>query len=323
MQTIYFKCCGLDVHKNFITACLLTTTIQSEIKHNQEKVETEIREFSTFPDSLTELRNWLESVDCHYVAMESTGVYWFPVYETLEQAFDGDINLLVVNARHMRNVPGRKTDVKDAEWIASLLRFGLVNGSFVPPLSVRELRQLTRYRKSIVEDISTQKNRIEKTLQMSGFKLSTFLTDIFGVSGRNLINALIAKGQLSSSDIEIGAKHISIDKQNEIKRVITGKLSLHQRSFLKMQIKQLDSLLAHLETIEQSIDQNIAETTELFEAAIESIKTIPGISVTSATAIIAEIGTDMSKFPSAAHLCSWAGVSPSNNMSAGKKKAHR
>ena len=317
MQTILHNCCGLDVHKESIVACILKTSNVS-LDSNNEEVEKEIRVFETFPDTLKELKSWLESEDCHHVAMESTGVYWHPVYEVLESAFGGDIELLVVNARHMRNVRGKKTDIKDAEWIAKLLRAGLLAGSFIPPHEIRELRQLTRYRKNIVRDITAQKNRIEKTLQTANIKLSTFLTDVFGVSGRNLINVLIEKGYLSPEDVETETKRISQVKKDEIKRVVNIQLSTHVRNFIKMQLTLLDELSAHLESVEESIDELSAQ----FQEEIERLDTIPGIATTAATAIIAEIGTDMSKFSTAEHFCSWAGLSPGNNESAGKKKVH-
>ena len=316
MQTILHNCCGLDVHKDCIVACLLKTINTLDTQSKDELVQKEIKEFKTFPNDLKQLKKWIESEDCQYVAMESSGVYWHPVYEELESAFDGNMQLLVVNAYHMRNVPGKKTDIKDAEWIAKLHRAGLLRGSFIPPKSVRELRELTRYRKSIVQDITKQKNRIEKTLQIAGFKLSTFLTDIFGLSGRNLINVLIKKGYLSPSDIDTETKRISEDKKAEIKRVLNSKLSSHQRNVLKMQIKHLDEQLNHVTTIEKSIEKLL----DPFEDAINRLDTVPGISTTSATAILAEIGNDMNKFPTSEHICSWVGLSPSNNMSAGKKK---
>jgi transposase len=248
--------------------------------------------------------------------MESTGVYWFPVYDALEDAFDGKIQLIITNARHMRNVPGKKTDIKDAEWIASLLRAGLLRGSFIPPREVRELRQLTRYRKNVVEDISTQKNRIEKSLQQAGFKLSSFLSDVFGISGRNLIRIVIKNGKITPADVEHATTRINPVKKAEIKLAINGKLTEQQRQFLKLQINHLDELLAHLGTIEQSI----SELSMPLENEIKRLDTIPGIAETAATAIIAEIGTDMNKFHTVEHFCSWAGVVPGDNMSAGKKK---
>ena len=175
MQTILHNCCGMDVHKDSVVACILKTHEPITLERKREAVDKEIRVFGTFPDDLVQLRTWLESENCHHVAMESTGMYWQPIYEALEDAANDEMEILVVNARHMKNVPGKKTDMKDAEWIASLLRSGLLVGSFIPPQDVRELRQLTRYRKNVVQDINTQKNRIEKTLQQAGLKLSTFL----------------------------------------------------------------------------------------------------------------------------------------------------
>jgi len=316
MQAILHNCCGLDVHKDSVVACILKTQESLINAKSKEDTTKEIRVYKTFPDDLAQLRNWLESEGCCHVAMESTGVYWTPIYDALEGACDGSMELLVTNARHMRNVPGKKTDIKDAEWIASLLRAGLLRGSFIPPIEVRELRQLTRYRKNVVQDINTQKNRIEKFLQQAGFKLSTFLSDIFGVSGRNLLRVLTKKGRITPTDVEYATTRIAPAKKAEIKLAINGKLTSNQRSFLKLQISHLDVLISHLDTIEASI----TELSKPFEEAIVRLDTIPGIAETSATAIIAEIGTDMSKFPTAEHFCSWAGVSPGDNKSAGKKK---
>ena len=241
MQTILHNCCGMDIHKDSIVACILKTCDLVDAENAKENTVKDIRIFKTFPDDLIQLRNWLESENCCHIAMESTGVYWSPVYDALEDACCGNIQIIVTNARHMRNVPGKKTDIKDAEWIASLLRAGLLNGSFIPPLEVRELRQLTRYRKNVVQDINTQKNRIEKSLQQAGFKLSTFLSDVFGVSGRNLIRVLIKKGKLTPSDVEYATTRLSLAKKAEIKLSINGKLTAHQRDFLKLQTNHLRS----------------------------------------------------------------------------------
>ena len=316
MQTILHNCCGLDIHKDSVVACILKTREPLSTERGKEESTKELRVFKTFHDDLVQLRNWIESEDCRHVAMESTGVYWYPIYDALEGACGGEIELIVTNARHMRNVPGKKTDIKDAEWIASLLRAGLLRGSFIPPLDVRELRQLTRYRKNVVEDISTQKNRIEKSLQQAGFKLSSFLSDVFGTSGRNLLRILIQKGKITPTDVEYATTRISPAKKAEIKLAINGQLTKHQRQFLKLQINHLDELLTHLVTVEQSI----SDLSKPFEDETARLDTIPGIAVTSATAIIAEIGTDMNKFPTAEHFCSWAGVVPGDYMSAGKKK---
>ena len=319
MQTILHNCCGLDVHKDSVVACILKTREPLIVERQKEDVEKEIRVFATFPSDLAQLRNWLESENCCHVAMESTGVYWHPIYDALENACDRKMEIIVANARHMKNVPGKKTDVKDSEWIAKLLRAGLLAASFIPPVEVRELRQLTRYRKNVVEDIGTQKNRIEKTLQQAGFKLSTFLSDVFGVSGRNLIRVLIDKGNLTAADVENETRRISTEKKADIIRAISGKLSAGQCHFLQLQIKLLDELLGHLKTIEHSI----SALSDKFTDEIGLLDTIPGIAQTSAIAIIAEIGADMSKFPTAQHFCSWAGVVPSDNISAGKRKSTR
>jgi len=315
MQAILDICCGLDVHKDSVVACVIKTN-NNEPLVQQDSDEKEIRIFKPFLNELNVLKAWLESQGCHHVAMESTGVYWFPVYEVLETAFNGNIEILVTNARHMKNVPGKKTDIKDSEWIATLLRAGLLRGSFIPPKAVRELRQLSRYRKNIVEDINTQKNRIEKTLQQAGFKLSTFLTDIFGTSGRNLISVILANGKLTPNDVDKSVKRISDSKKEDIKLSINGCLTSHQKQFLKLQIEHLDDLKCHL----QNIEADIEKITGQFNDEINLLITIPGIAQTAAIAIISEIGTDMSKFPTSEHFCSWAGLCPGDNESAGKKK---
>lgn len=253
MQAILDICCGLDVHKETVVACIVKTKSSSVLESNQDNVTKEIRVFKTLLNDLTELKKWIESENCHHVAMESTGVYWFPVYDILETAFEGDIEILVTNACDMKNVPGKKTDIKDSEWIATLLRAGLLRGSFIPAADIRELRQLTRYRKNIVEDINAQKNRIEKTLQQASFKLSTFLSDVFGVYGRNLLSVLIVKGKLSPRDVDNAVKRISQAKKDDIKYLINGVLNPHQRELLKMQLAHLDEMTAHLSIVEDSI----------------------------------------------------------------------
>ncbi|OAA93427.1 Transposase [Clostridium coskatii] len=309
MNDLLERCCGLDVHKDIIVACILNGPVGKPAK-------SEIREFSTLITGMRDLKAWIVSEDCHFVAMESTGIYWKPIYETLEDSFDGDISLLVVNARHMKNVPGKKTDMKDAEWIATLLRAGLLNGSFIPAKEIREFRDLTRYRKSVIRDITSQKNRIEKFLQSSGFRLSTFISDIFGASGRNIINCLIDHGQINKSQLNECLKTKTRKRIDEILIAVNGTLSVHQRNFLKMLVSHLDVLNSHLKDVEASI---IAEINQ-FSSAIATLCSIPDIAETAAASIIAEIGVNMSCFKTAEHICSWAGLSPGNNESAGKKK---
>ena len=309
MQDLLEICCGLDVHKETVVACLLKGSV-----HNDKPQKT-IRTFSTLLPGLEELKAWLESENCRYVAMESTGVYWQPVYNILESALEGTMVVIVTNARHMKNVPGKKTDMKDAEWIATLLRAGLLNGSFIPPQTARELRDLTRYRKSIIEELSSQKNRIEKYLQSCGFKLSNFLTDIFGVSGRAIINHIAEHGSITAEEVESYVKTRARNKLQEIKLSVNGRMNRHQREFLRLLLKHLDETYEHLGEIEKNINSEL----EKFKRQIEQLDSIPGIDKTAAAAIIAEIGIDMSKFKTAEHICSWAGLSPGNNESAGKK----
>ncbi len=187
--------CGLDIHKEKIVASILTGPLG-------KPTHSEIREFTILIPDMIALRDWIISHNCHHVAMESTGIYWMPIYEILEDAFSGNITLLVVNARHMKNVPGKKTDMRDSEWISTLLRAGLLNGSFIPEKRIREFRDLNRYRKSIIRDITSQKNRIEKFLQSSAFRLSSFVSDIFGASGRNIIWYLIEHGQIDRAALD-------------------------------------------------------------------------------------------------------------------------
>jgi len=308
MQDILEICCGLDVHKETVVACLLKGSKES-------KPEAETRTFSTLIKNLEELKTWLEEENCRHVAMESTGVYWQPVYNVLENAFDGTMVLIVTNARHMKNVPGKKTDIKDAEWIATLLRAGLLKGSFVPSQPIRRLRDLTRYRKSIIEEISSQKNRIEKHLQSCGFKLSSFLTDIFGVSGRGIIDHLAKYGHISPEEVDPLIKKSARAKLNEIKLAVNGNMDSLQRDFLRMLLKHLDDSYMHLQMIDQKIDEELLK----YQRQIEQLDGIPGINITAAAAILAEIGIDMNHFKTAEHICSWAGLTPGNNESAGKK----
>ena len=301
--------CGLDVHKEKIVACILTGPLGKPTR-------SEIREFSTLIPDMIALRNWIVSKNCHHVAMESTGIYWMPIYEILEDAFYGDITLLVVNARHMKNVPGKKTDMRDSEWISTLLRAGLLNGSFIPEKRIREFRDLNRYRKSVIRDITSQKNRIEKFLQSSGFRLSSFISDIFGASGRNIILHLVEHGQIDKTALDSCLKTKTRNRIDEILMSVNGTLSEHQKAFLRILMTHYDSLKKHLAEIETSLEEDMAP----FALQVEQLNSIYGISTTASCAIIAEIGIDMKPFKTAEHICSWAGLCPGNNESAGKRK---
>ena len=314
MQDILDCCCGLDIHKESIVACLLKGPLEAGLKPRSE-----IREFGTQLKDLLALRKWLEENLSHYVAMESTGIYWQPVYAVLETAFSKDIHLLVVNARHMKQVPGKKTDMRDAEWIATLLRAGLLKGSFVPEQDIRDLRQFTRYRKGLIRDITSQKNRTEKLLQSSGFRLSSFLSDIFGASGLAILEQLVQVGSISQAGLELCLKGRARQKASEILSSLNGTLSKPQRRLLKMEMAHLQDLQDNLAEVETEIQTLFSQ----FEAPIQWLDSIPGIDLTAAYAILAEIGSDLSTFPTAEHLCAWAGLAPGSHQSAGKQKKQR
>ena len=309
MQDLLEICCGLDVHKATVVACLL-------VGAPEVKPSCEIRTFSTMAAGLTELGEWLHRAGCRHVAMESTGIYWIPVYERLEDSTE-PIELMVVNARHMKNVPGRKTDMREAEWIATLLRAGLLRSSFIPEKSIRELRHLTRYRKSIVHDVTAQKNRIEKFLQSAGFRLSAFLSDAFGASGRNVMRHLIAHGSIDRDGMDRCLKTQTRCKLNDILTSVNGTMSAHQRQFLSMMLGHLEQLEVHLRQIEAEIESAVSQ----FHGTMSVMTSIPGISHTAASSILAEIGVNLDCFATSEHLCSWAGMSPGNNESAGKHKS--
>lgn len=293
--------CGLDVHKETVVA-----TIKGE-----GIVET-TKTFQTFTSSLTDLQDWLKEAKVTHVAMESTGVYWQPVYSVLEESFE----ILLVNARHIKNVPGHKTDKKDSAWIAKLLLSGLLKGSFIPPVELRELRELFRYRRKLTGQRSRECNRMHKVLEECNIKLSSVVTDIQGASATKMINALI-DGQ---EDWEVLAKfcHGKLkSSRSDIKEALTGKITDHHRFMLKLIREGMQSMEQFIE----KLDQRIEEKSAFCKQQIELLMDIPGVSKLSAVGIVSEIGTDMSVFPNEHHLASWGGVSPGNNESAGKKKA--
>lgn len=314
MEDILACCCGLDIHKESIVACILKGAIGSKLKP-----ESEIKEFGTHLNDLLALRRWLEERDCYYVAMESTGIYWHAVYAVLEKSLSDEMHLLVVNARHMRNVPGKKTDMRDAEWIATLLRAGLLRASFVPEQDIRDLRQFTRYRKALIRDITSQKNRIEKSLQSAGFRLSTFLTDIFGSSGIAIMQQLVQVGSITNQSLDTCLKGRTRQKAGDILASLNGILSMPQRQLLKLQLAHLKDLQDNLHEVEEQIHSDFTK----FERPIQLLDSIPGIDFIAACAILAEISPDLSAFPTSQHICSWAGLAPGNYESAGKKKKQR
>ena len=312
MEALLETCCGLDIHKEEITACLLMGELDT-------KPSAEIKAFSTMSSGLQDLKEWLEKRNCNHIAMESTGIYWIAPYEVLEGINAGNVKLMVVNARHMKNVPGHKTDIKDSEWIATLLRSGMLKASFIPPKDIRELRKSTRYRRSIVRDITSQKNRIEKHLQAAGFRLSVFISDIFGVSGRNIMEQIILRGSVDKAVINECLKGKTRGKTQEILESVNGTMDQFDRDMLSMKLRHLDTLTAHLAAVDESIQNKV----EHYPKMMSFLTGIPGISIISAAAILAEIGADMGAFPTSEHLASWSGMSPGNYESAGKRKSTR
>jgi transposase len=304
LDVIYERCCGLDVHKRTIAACLIVPGMGGA-------PQKEIRAFGTMTEDLLELTDWLVTAGCTHVAMESTGVYWKPIYNLLEATFTP----LLVNARHIKSVPGRKTDVKDCEWIADLLRHGLLRGSFVPERPQRELRELGRYRTTLVRERSAEVSRLQKTLEGANIKLASVATDIMGKSGRQMLNALIEGSTDTSAMAQLAVGKLRA-KIPQLERALRGCSGAHQRFLIAQQLAHIDFLD---ETIEQ-LSAEIAERMRPFEEAIERLETIPGVGRRTAEAILVEIGPDMSRFPTAGQLASWAGMCPGNNQSGGKRR---
>jgi transposase len=306
MQEIIERACGLDVHQKTVVACIM---IGSE-----KKVKKEIKTFGTLTDDLRDLGQWIKENNIQDVAVESTGVYWIPVFNVLEGEFK--LNIVLANAKHIKNVPGRKTDVKDCEWICKLLKNGLIEASFIPPSDIRHIRNLVRYRDSLVNNLTAAKNRVIKNLEMGNIKLSSILSDVFGVSGWKVIRAIV-DGQFDSVEL---AK--LIDKQVKaprdiIKKALTGTLQMHHANIIKLMVRHIDEL----ESLIKSIEKEIKDNTQKYEIQMQQLQTIPGVGEKVAASIVAEIGINMNQFHSPQHLASWAGLAPGNNESAGKKKS--
>jgi transposase len=303
VDVIYQRCCGLDVHKKSITACVITPEGK------------ELKTFGTMTDDLVALVQWLKSKGCTHVAMESTGVYWKPIYNLLEME---EITTLVVNAQHFKAVPGRKTDLKDAEWLADLLRHGLLKGSYIPDREQRELRELVRYRKSLVNERAREVNRLQKVLEGANIKLSSVASDVLGVSGRSMIEAIIHG--INDPKFLVGlARGRMKSKKEQLEKALTGLIGPHQRMLLAVQLEHIDFLDQQIALLDQEIEERMRP----FEEALALLDTIPGVGRRAAEQILAEIGLDMERFPTAAHLASWAGMCPGNNESAGKRKSGR
>ncbi len=307
MHVVYERCCGLDVHKTSVVACLL-------VAEGEGRSRKEVRTFGTMTADILALADWLAAAGCTHIAMESTGVYWKPIWNLLEDTF----TLLLVNARHMRAVPGRKTDVRDSEWIADLLQHGLLRASLVPPRPQRELRELVRYRTTLVRERAAEVNRLQKTLEGANIKLAAVATDITGKSGRAIMTALVAGTTAPASLADLAQGRMRA-KLPQLEQALTGRMAQHQRFLLAQQLAHIE----FLETIVERVSTEIAARLHASEDAIGRLMTIPGVGRRTAEVLLAEIGTDMDQFPTAQHLASWVGLCPGNNESAGKQKSGR
>jgi len=300
MEIIVEKGCGLDVHKETVVGCIMGTGIKKEIKT-----------YTTMTNDLLKLKGWLQESGITHVAMESTGVYWKPVFNILEDHFE----VILVNARHVKNVPGRKTDVQDSEWLCKLLRSGLVSGSFIPPRDIRELRDLTRHKRKLIQAIVSEKQRVEKVLEDANIKLSSIASDTFGASGKKIIEELI-RGELQAEAMAELSKGRLRQKRGDLKEALVGQVREHHKFMIKVSLKHIRAIEKILSDIERKIQEKINRH---YKEEYELLQTIPGVKGEAST-LIAEMGVDMGRFPSEGHLSSWAGMSPGNNESAGKKK---
>ena len=306
MKTLHKRCAGLDVHKKEVVACLRLVT--------RNKASHEVRRFSTTTTGLMELAAWLEEAGCTHVAMEATGVYWKPVWHILEGRFE----LVLANAAHIKGVPGRKSDVNDATWIADLLAHGLIRASFVPPQPIQELRDLTRTRKQLTREIVQHTQRIQAVLEEANIKLSSVITDILGKSGRRMLEAMIAGETDAAKLTELGSQRLGASR-TDLAEALHGRLRAHHRFLLAQHLRTIE----HLEETITAFDARIEAALAPFRDTVERLSAIPGLSKTSAQILLAEIGPDMTPFATAGHLLSWAGLVPRLDESAGKRRSTR
>jgi transposase len=305
MEVLYPRCAGLDVHKDTVVAAVRCV---SEPPHH------EVRRFATTTTGLLALADWLTAHGCTHVAMEATGVYWKPIWHVLEP----DFTLLLANAQHIRNVPGRKTDVSDAAWIADLLAHGLIRSSFVPPVRIQALRDLTRTRKQLVREVAQHSLRIQKVLEDANLKVASVLANILGKSGRAMLAALIA-GETDPERLAALARGTARQKHAALVEALRGHVTPHHRTLLALHVQLVDALQATLAELEAAVGKALAPIRQ----QTRLLMTMPGVSDTVAHVLVAEIGVDMTRFPSAAHLVSWAGLCPRNDESAGKRRSTR
>ena len=310
MEKIYDKCCGIDVHKKLIVACLRSGR------------KNEIREFGTSTKEILSLTDWLMEKGCEMIAMESTGSYWKPIYNIIESC---GLQAIIVNAQHMKAVPGRKTDVKDAQWIADLLQHGLLRASYIPDKAQRELRELVCYRKSLIEDEARELNRLQKMLEGGNIKLSGTVSDINGKSSRNMLEVILSGEVLDLKKLESMVSERKVSKRlkapkQKIVDDMDGVLTALQRKMIRELLKHIDELERHIKNLSDDIDR-FMDSGE--KAAVKAIEEVPGIGKVSAEAIISVIGTDMNRFPTDRHISKWAGLCPGNNESAKKRNSGR
>ena len=320
MRVVSTRCCGLDVQQKTVVACVLLTEPTGRVQH-------EVRTFGTMTADLLALNDWLDALAVEQVALESTGVYWRPVFNLLEadhpimsitrsssitRSFDHP--LMLVNAQHLKAVPGRKTDVKESEWLADLLRHGLVQASFIPPRPIRELRELTRYRKTLVQARAQEVNRLHKVLESANLKLGAVATDVLGTSGRDTLNALLAGEQDPLALAELARGRLRA-KLPALRQALEGRVTAQHRVLIRHVLTHIDFLEQQLAELTTEIEAQLAP----FAEAVALLETIPGVAEAAASAVVAEIGVDMTRFPSAKHLASWAGVCPGNKQSGGRR----
>lgn len=306
METLHERCAGLDVHKDTVVACVRIASGRS--------AQRELKTFATTTSGLLELHDWLREHGATHVAMEATGVYWKPVWHLLESSFE----LILANASHIKAVPGRKTDMNDATWIADLLAHGLIRASFVPPTPIQELRDLTRARKQLVQERTRYVQRIQKVLEDANLKIDSYITDLLGKSGRAVLNALVEGYTSPETLVSLTSGRLKASRA-ELLEALRGRVTKHHRFMLKLLLRQIDQLDRSIEELEAQARAAI----EPFRYRVEQLKAIPGISDTAAHVLLAEIGTDMSVFASASHLLSWAGMCPRSDESAGKRRSTR
>lgn len=307
MELLHQRCAGLDVHKETVVAAVRLAV--------GGKVSTEVKTFTTTTTGLLSLSDWLSENGCTHVAMEATGIYWKPVWHVLS---DGEVELVLANASHVKNVPGRKTDVGDASWLAELMAHGLIRASFVPDGATQDLRTLMRTRKQLVREKTRHSQRIHKTLEDANIKLDAMLADVLGKSGRAILEAMVAG---ESDPVRLAAlAHAGVKcPQEKLREALRGRVRKHHRFLLRLHLGQVDALDAAIATIDQEVEASLAP----FCVAVELVSTAPGVKALSAEGIISEIGTDMSRFPTAGHLLSWGGMCPRNDESAGKRRSTR